>query len=96
MLTWFIFGLVGWGLPFLIMRKKGGRGRGVVAYLVGFIVTFIATFGALWYLEEVAHIVPLQANHVIGPGMWAALLGPALGLWTAKRVRAAKSVGSDS
>ena len=90
MLSWVFFGFIGWGIPFLIMRPKGGKIRGVVAYGAGFLTTFAAAFAALWYLEEVAHVPPLQANHVLGPGLWAALLAPGLGIWTAKKGRAAK------
>lgn len=90
MLTWLVFGLIGWGIPFLIMRAKGGKIRGILAYGAGFLVTFVTTFAALWYLEELAHVPPLQADHVIGPGLWAALLAPALGIWTGKKARDSK------
>lgn len=94
MLDWLIFGFVGWAIPFLIMRKKGGRGRSIVAYILGFVTTFILTFAALLFLEEAAHVPPLQANHVVGPGICAAILGPALGLWTAIKARVANSANS--
>jgi hypothetical protein len=76
------------------MRKKGGIALGILAYAVGFLTTIFATYGAMWCLTEVAHIAPSQA-HLLGIGGWAAILGPVLGIWTARKARAANSADSD-
>ncbi len=95
MFDWLFFGAIAVGISYLIARNSGTWERAVIAYFAALIVTFAATFGTLWGLEEIAHMAPIEANRVIGPGIWCALLGPVLGLVWARRQRKKRTAGED-
>jgi hypothetical protein len=59
-----------------------GKGvmRSVLAYLAGSVATFAMIIALEFYLEEIEKVPPVIAGQV-WKGMWAVLVGPAIGLW---------------
>jgi hypothetical protein len=83
MLTLALFAGIAIGSSYLTKRRPG-IGWGLAAYLVGIALTFGALIAGLLILD--AQGVPaLEANKLFGPASWSAIIGPAIGIWLAKR-----------
>ena len=90
MLTWALFAVIAIGSSYLTKRRPG-FGWGVAAYAVGIALTFGALIAALLILETQG-VPALEANRLFGPASWSALIGPAIGIWFAKRRGAQRAV----
>jgi hypothetical protein len=87
LLTILLLGGVAVGVPFVLLRKTGGLGRSALAYGMGFLVSASTSFGVFLTTQAVLPAPVLDADGVIGSGLLCAVVGPALGVLAAKRLR---------
>jgi hypothetical protein len=87
LLTILLLGGVAGGVPFVWLRKTGGFGRSALAYAMGFLVSSSASFGVFLTTQAVLPAPVLDADRIIGSGLLCAVIGPALGVLAAKRLR---------
>jgi hypothetical protein len=87
LLTILTLGGVAGAIPYLMLRKTGGIGRSVLAYALGLLVSSFASLGVLLTTHAVLPAPIIDADRVIGSGLLCALIGPILGVLTAKRFR---------
>jgi hypothetical protein len=87
LLTVLILGGIAGGIPFVLLRKMGGIGRGAFAYVAGFLVSSSTSIGVFLTTQAVSAAPILDADRVIGSGLLCAVIGPALGVLAAKRLR---------
>jgi hypothetical protein len=88
LLTILILGGIASGIPFVLLRKMGGIGRGAFAYAMGFLVSSSTSIGVFLTTQALAAAPALDADRIIGSGLLCAVIGPALGVLAAKRFRA--------
>jgi CHASE2 domain-containing sensor protein len=78
-------------ITFLILRRAGGAGRTAIACGTGAIVAFAISV-VLFVIPQIAwDTPPTVAGRVLGEGLFSAILGPAIGVWAAKRARLNRS-----
>jgi hypothetical protein len=87
LLTVLVLGGVAGSVPFILLRKTGGIGRSAFAYAMGFLVSSSTSFGVLLTMQAILPAPVLDADRVIGSGLFCAVVGPALGVLAAKRFR---------
>jgi hypothetical protein len=87
LLTVLVLGGVAGGVPFVLLRKMGGFGRSAFAYAMGFLVSSSTSIGVLLTTQAILPAPVLDADRVIGSGLFCAVIGPALGVVAAKRFR---------
>jgi hypothetical protein len=88
LLTVLILGGIASGIPFVLLRKMGGTGRGAFAYAMGFLVSSSTSLVVFLTTQALAAAPVLDADRIIGSGLLCAVIGPALGVLAAKRFRA--------
>jgi hypothetical protein len=86
-LTILVLGSVAGGVPFVLLRKMRGIGRSAFAYAMGFLVSSSTSIGVFLTTQAVLPAPVLDADRVIGSGLFCAVIGPALGMVAAKRYR---------
>ena len=89
-LTLILLAVVTVGLSYLIARKRLGLWWGVLAYSVGLIGTFVTLIAALVLLNAFVLLGTISRQQMgeaelALSAMAIALLGPAIGLWLARR-----------
>jgi hypothetical protein len=87
LLTILILGGVAAGVPYFLLRKTGGVGRSVLAYVVGLLVSSSTSIGLLLTTQAVLPAPIIDADRILGSGLLCAVLGPILGVLAAKRLR---------
>lgn len=85
MLTWLTFGTVAVFVSFLANRGDDPKWS-ILSYLSGALSNFMALVAWMTF-AEVNGIPPTVANAAFGPFVWCSLVGPALGIYIAKRRR---------
>jgi hypothetical protein len=84
-LTILFLGRVAGAVPFVMLRKMGGLGRSAFAYAMGFLISSSTSIGVFLTMQAVLPAPVLDADRVIGSGLFCAVIGPALGMVAAKR-----------
>jgi len=90
LLTILVLGGVAGGVPFVLLRKTAGTagiGRGAFAYAVGFLVSSSTSIGVFLTTQAILSAPVLDADRIVGSGLLCAVVGPALGVLAAKRLR---------
>jgi hypothetical protein len=81
-----LYGVVG-GIPCVLLRKMGGVGRSAFVYAMGFLVSSSTSIGVFLTTHAILPAPVLDANRIMGSGLLGAVIGPALGVLAAKRLR---------
>lgn len=87
LLTLVVLGGVASAVPYILLRKMGGLGRNLFAYLAGFLASSATSWGVFLATHAVLPAPTLEADAIIGSGLACAVVGPVLGLMAGKRVR---------
>jgi hypothetical protein len=87
LLTVLILGGVASSIPYVLLRKMSGFGRSAFAYAMGFLVSSSTSIGVFMTTQAVLPAPVLDADRIIGSGLLCAVIGPALGVLAAKRLR---------
>ena len=87
LLTILVLGGIAAGVPYCLLRKTGGVGRSVFAYVLGLLVSSSTSIGVLLTTQAVLPAPIIDADRIIGSGLLCAVLGPVLGVLAAKRLR---------
>jgi hypothetical protein len=69
------------------LRKRAGLARSTFAYCIGFLVSSSTSIGVFLTTQAVLRAPALDADRIIGSGLFCAVIGPALGVLAAKRLR---------
>jgi hypothetical protein len=87
LLTVLILGGMAGGIPYVLLRKMGGVGRGALAYAMGLLVSSSTSIGVSLTTQAILPIPAFDADRITGSGLLCAVVGPALGVLAAKRFR---------
>jgi zinc transporter ZupT len=74
-------------VPYSLLHRKSTPFRTVLAYLAGFTATVAVMVAALLYLDQVEKVPAGLANDGVFRNSLIAFVGPAIGIWMARKKR---------